>query len=187
MDYTYRDMAKMIDHSLLNPTLTGKDLEEGCRVAVTYDVASVCIMPYYLARCAELLRGSTVKASTTVGFPHGGHTTGGSSFGRGRARVADGGQELGHGRQHKQGAERGGLGLRAQRIKAVVDVCQRAGQKVKSFRELLPQGRPQDPPLRDLRRAAGRLVKDLDGYGSGGATHADLNPHAKGMRPPTSR
>jgi DNA-binding NtrC family response regulator len=55
-DYTYADIAKMIDHSLLNPTLKADDLEAGCRLALQYDVASVCILPYYLKRCAELLR-----------------------------------------------------------------------------------------------------------------------------------
>ena len=75
MDYTYLDIAKMIDHSLLNPMLGDRELEDGCRLALDYNVASVCIMPYYLKRCAEILKGSTVKASTTIGFPHGGHTT----------------------------------------------------------------------------------------------------------------
>lgn len=46
MSVTYRDIAKTIDHSLLNPTLTVPELEEGCRPALAYDVASVCIMPY---------------------------------------------------------------------------------------------------------------------------------------------
>ena len=41
MTYTYRDVAKMIDHSLLNPTLTADELESGCRLARLYDVASV--------------------------------------------------------------------------------------------------------------------------------------------------
>ena len=45
MSFTYEQMAKMIDHSLLNPTLTVADLEAGCRLAVAYNVASVCIMP----------------------------------------------------------------------------------------------------------------------------------------------
>mgnify|MGYP003787742019 CR=1 FL=1 len=58
MNYTYADVAKMIDHSLLNPTLSQQDLDDGCRLAVEYDVASVCIMPYSLKRCAEILRGS---------------------------------------------------------------------------------------------------------------------------------
>ena len=75
MDYTCSDIAKMIDHSLLNPTLTAEDLERGIRVALEYDVASVCIMPFYLRRCADLLGDSSVKASTTIGFPHGCHTT----------------------------------------------------------------------------------------------------------------
>ena len=75
MNYTYQDVAKMIDHSLLNPTMSVADLESGCELAAAYDVASVCIMPYYLKRCAEILRGTTVKPSTTIGFPHGGHTT----------------------------------------------------------------------------------------------------------------
>lgn len=75
MDYTLTDIAKMIDHSLLNPTMTDAELEEGCALALRYDVASVCIKPYYLSRCADLLAGSDVAPSTTVGFPHGGHTT----------------------------------------------------------------------------------------------------------------
>ncbi len=74
-DYTYPDIAKMIDHSLLNPALTAAELDEGCQLARQYDVASVCILPYYAARCAELLKGSNVHTSTTIGFPHGGHTT----------------------------------------------------------------------------------------------------------------
>lgn len=74
-DYSYTDIAKMIDHSLLNPTLTVPELESGCELARRYEVASVCILPYYLRRCAELLRESGVAPSTTIGFPHGGHST----------------------------------------------------------------------------------------------------------------
>ena len=60
---------------------------------MAYDVASVCILPYALRRCADLLRGSTVKASTTIGFPHGGHTTAVKVAEAERA-LADGGDEL---------------------------------------------------------------------------------------------
>ena len=63
MTTSYTDLSKMIDHSLLNPTLTASELEAGCKLALAYDVASVCVMPYYLKRRAELLRGSTVMAS----------------------------------------------------------------------------------------------------------------------------
>ena len=93
MDYTYEDIAKMIDHSLLNPTLGPDDLEQGVQLAIAYDVGSVCIMPYYLKRCAELLAGTTVNASTTIGFPHGGHTTAIKRAEAERA-IADGCQEL---------------------------------------------------------------------------------------------
>jgi deoxyribose-phosphate aldolase len=83
----------MIDHSLLQPTMTDTELEAGCGVAKEYQVASVCIKPYYLARCAELLDGSGVLPSTTIGFPHGGHTTGVKVAEAERA-IADGGVEL---------------------------------------------------------------------------------------------
>jgi deoxyribose-phosphate aldolase len=75
MNPAYRDVAKTIDHSLLSPSSTDRELEAGCRLALHYDVASVCTMPYFLPRAVEILAGSTVKASTTIGFPHGGHTT----------------------------------------------------------------------------------------------------------------
>jgi deoxyribose-phosphate aldolase len=91
--FDYPAIAKMIDHSLLNPTLTTRELEDGCALAVRYHVASVCILPYYLGRCAELLAGSTVNASTTIGFPHGGHTTA-IKLAEVRRALQDGGQEL---------------------------------------------------------------------------------------------
>jgi len=91
--YDYPAIAKMIDHSLLNPTLTTAALEEGCALAIRYNVASVCIVPYYLARCAVLLAGTTVRASTTIGFPHGCHTTA-VKLAEIRQALIDGGQEL---------------------------------------------------------------------------------------------
>jgi deoxyribose-phosphate aldolase len=75
MKYTYQELAGMIDHSLLHPTLTDRELEEGCRQAVRYGVASVCLKPYWVRRAAELLKGSGVAVGAVVGFPHGGNTT----------------------------------------------------------------------------------------------------------------
>jgi deoxyribose-phosphate aldolase len=74
-DFTYEQIAKMIDHSLLQPQLTDAELEDGLKLAREYNVASVCIKPYYVARTREVLAGSTVAVSTTIGFPHGGHVT----------------------------------------------------------------------------------------------------------------
>src|SRR5271170_3708134 len=65
----------MLDHSLLQPTLTDAELEAGCQLAREYDVASVCIKPHGVKLAAKILAGSTVAASTTIGFPHGGHLT----------------------------------------------------------------------------------------------------------------
>jgi deoxyribose-phosphate aldolase len=93
MDFTYEQMAKMIDHSLLNPVLTDQELNEGCLLARRYDVASVCIKPYYLKRCVELLAGSAVAPSITIGFPHGGHTTAMKVL-EAREGVRDGAAEL---------------------------------------------------------------------------------------------
>ena len=75
MQYTYEELAKMIDHSLLHPTMTDAELEAGCRLAAEYKVASVCIKPYFVARAVELLRGSGVLVGAVIGFPHGNSCT----------------------------------------------------------------------------------------------------------------
>src|SRR6476661_7914334 len=72
---TERDIAKTIDHSLLRPELDDAFVEDGCRLAARYDVASVCVRPADVRRAAELLRGTDVAVGTTVGFPHGNHRT----------------------------------------------------------------------------------------------------------------
>lgn len=75
MKYTYSELAKMIDHSLLNPAMSDKELEEGCKVAIKYGVASVCIKPYAVRQAVEWLRGSDVIVGCVIGFPHGNSTT----------------------------------------------------------------------------------------------------------------
>jgi deoxyribose-phosphate aldolase len=71
MDITLQSIAKMIDHSLLHPTMTDQELHDGCEVARVCDVASVCIKPYAVPMAVRLLAGSDVKVGTVVGFPHG--------------------------------------------------------------------------------------------------------------------
>ena len=71
MDSSLHSIAKMIDHSLLHPTMTDQELRDGCEVALRCDVASVCIKPYAVPMATELLVGSDVKVGTVVGFPHG--------------------------------------------------------------------------------------------------------------------
>ncbi len=75
MKYSYEQLAGMIDHSLLHPTMTDRELEEGCNLAARYGVASVCIKPYAVKRAAQLLRGTGVRVGAVIGFPHGNSTT----------------------------------------------------------------------------------------------------------------
>lgn len=75
MKYTYEEMAGMIDHSLLHPTMTDSELEAGCKLAGQYRVASVCIKPYAVKMASDILKGTGVKVGAVVGFPHGGSTT----------------------------------------------------------------------------------------------------------------
>lgn len=71
MKYSYEELAKTIDHSLLHPTLTDKELEEGCKLAAKYNVASVCIKPYAVKKAVEWLKGTDIKVGCVIGFPHG--------------------------------------------------------------------------------------------------------------------
>jgi deoxyribose-phosphate aldolase len=73
---TLKDLAKMIDHSLLHPTMTDADILHGCDIAKCYDVATVCVKPYAVAMCKEALKDTDVKVCSVIGFPHGNHTTG---------------------------------------------------------------------------------------------------------------
>jgi deoxyribose-phosphate aldolase len=173
MDYSYADLAKMIDHSLLNPTLTAAELDAGCRLALAYDVASVCIMPHYLRRCAEILRGSTVKASTTIGFPHGGHTTAAKTA-EAKQAIADGGQELDMVVNISRVLS-GAWEYVRQDIAAVIKVAHDAGAKVKVIFENCYL---KDEHKIRLCQICGALnadwVKTSTGYGPGGATLEDL-------------
>jgi len=173
MDYTYSQIAKMIDHSLLNPTLTENDLEAGCRLALRYDVASVCIMPYYLRRCADILAGSSVRASTTIGFPHGGHTTA-IKVAEAEQALRDGGEELDMVVNISKVLSGDWAYVRAD-IGAVIGVVHAAGQKVKVIFENCYLTDAQKIKLCEI---CGELnadwVKTSTGYGTGGATHEDL-------------
>lgn len=66
-----RELAKMIDHSILHPTMTDADLKRECEVAIKYNVASVCVKPYAVPMAAELLKDSDVLVGCVIGFPSG--------------------------------------------------------------------------------------------------------------------
>ena len=173
MDYSYEDIAGMIDHSLLPPALNEQELEAGCELAVKYGVASVCIMPYYLKRCAEILQGSGVAASTTIGFPHGGHTT---ALKRAEAERAleDGCQELDMVVNISR-VMSGDWDYVQADIAAVIEPAHAAGQKVKVIFENCYLDEQQKIMLckicTDLQAD---WVKTSTGFGTGGATVEDI-------------
>lgn len=173
MNFTYADIAKMIDHSLLNPTLTDRQLEDGLTVALAYETASVCILPYYLARTTERLAGSTVLPSTTIGFPHGCHTTA-VKVAEAEQALADGGVDLDMVVNISKVLS-GDWGYVHADIRAVVDITHAAGRKVKVIFENCYL---QDEHKIRLCEICGQVgadwVKTSTGYGTGGAVDGDL-------------
>jgi len=70
-EYTYQEIAGMIDHALLHPTLTDEELASGCSLAHLYEVATVCVKPYHVDQAVKRLKASSVEVCTVIGFPHG--------------------------------------------------------------------------------------------------------------------
>lgn len=72
---TPRDIAKMLDHSMLKPEMDTETVRKGLLVAKKYDTASVCVKPCDLKMAAGVLAGTDVHLSTVIGFPHGSNRT----------------------------------------------------------------------------------------------------------------
>ncbi|HOM16799.1 MAG TPA: deoxyribose-phosphate aldolase [Thermoguttaceae bacterium] len=173
MDYTFEQIAKMIDHSLLRPTLTVQELEQGIRLARRYEVASVCILPYYVSAAAERLADSGVLTTTTVGFPHGGHTTA-VKLAEARQALDDGAVELDMVVNLSKVLSEDWTYV-ADEIRALVELVHSRNARLKViFENCYLQ---QEHKIR-LCEICGRLevdwVKTSTGYGPGGATLEDL-------------
>lgn len=170
---TLADLARMFDHSLLQPTLTDADLEKGILLAREYGVASVCIKPYAVRLAAKLLAGSTVQASTTIGFPHGGHVT--------KIKVAESEIALADGATELDMVVNVGKVLSgewnyvADDIAAVVRVAHAANAKVKVIFE---NACLKEEHKKELCKICGEVradwVKTSTGYAETGATVEDL-------------
>jgi deoxyribose-phosphate aldolase len=70
-----KTLAKMIDHSLLHPTMTDGAIRSGCELARKYDVATACVKPYAIELAKSILDGSDVGVCAVIAFPHGNNTT----------------------------------------------------------------------------------------------------------------
>ncbi len=168
-----RDIAKAIDHSLLRPELDDAFVEDGCRLAAEYDVASVCVRPTDVRRAAAILAGTDVAVGTVIGFPHGSHRTETKVF-EARQALADGATELDMVIQI--GALKSGRDAEVLAdIAAVVDVAHAAGAIVKVIFENAYLTDEEKVRACHLSEAAGAdFVKTSTGFGPGGATHEDL-------------
>jgi deoxyribose-phosphate aldolase len=184
MRYTYDELAGTIDHSLLHPTMTDRELRAGCRLARKYAVAAVCIKPYAVKMAATLLRGSGVAVGAVVGFPHGSSTTAVKRFETEQA-CRDGATEidvvLSIGK-----ALSGDWKYVEGDLRAVVRVAHRYKAIVKAILEndYLPNDTIKRRLCRICERAGADFVKTSTGYGFvkgpdgkysyQGATDADL-------------
>jgi deoxyribose-phosphate aldolase len=172
MQYTYEELAKMIDHSLLHPTMTDAELEAGCRLAAEYKVASVCIKPYFVARAVELLHGSGVLVGAVIGFPHGNSCTESKRY-ETELACRDGAAEIDMVINIGK-ALSGDWGYVQRDIQAVCDEAHRHGAKVKVIFEndyltMGGAGLGSDDFKRKLcelcERAGADWVKTSSGYG----------------------
>lgn len=171
--FDFSAIAKMIDHSLLNPSLTAPELEAGCALALRYNTASVCILPYYLAHCADLLAGSTVIPSTTIGFPHGGHTTS-IKIAEARQALQDGGREL-DAVINISKARSGDWQYIQEELLALTQLVHEGGAKIKIIFENAYLDDAAKIRLCEICAEIGvDWVKTSTGYAPSGATFADL-------------
>lgn len=170
---TYAQLAKVIDHSLLKPELTEQDVVDGCILAAKYNTATVCVKPCHVRLAAEVLKGTDVKVSTVIGFPHGSNLTA-IKVAEAQAAMDDGAVELDmvlnigqlrSGQDEYVGAD----------IKAVCDAAHARGAKVKVIFENAYLNDDQKIQACKLCEAAGAdWVKTSTGFAPGGATLEDL-------------
>ena len=170
---TERDIAKTIDHSLLKPELDDAFIEDGCRLAAEYDVASVCVPPVHVRRAGAILSDTDVKVGTVVGFPHGYATTA-TKVAETRQALADGATEIDMVLQI--GALKSGRDTDVQAdITAVVEVAHAGNAIVKVIFENAYLTDDEKVRACRLTEAAGAdFVKTSTGFAAGGATHDDL-------------
>lgn len=169
----YADVAKTIDHSLLQPFLTEAEMTAGCELARRYDAASVCIKPAFVSLAKSILDGSTVAVGTTIGFPHGGHRTDVKVFESERA-MDDGATEL------DMVVNIGDvLAGKFDRVQADIAAVVNAAHARKALVKVIFENcylKPED--ISRLCQICGEVnadfVKTSTGYGTGGATIDDL-------------
>jgi len=170
-----RDLAKMIDHSILQPTHTDEDLKKQCAVARKYDVASVCVKPYAVKQAVEQLKGSAVEVGCVIGFPHGNSSTAVKVFEAEQA-CNDGATEIDM--VINIGKALGGdWDYVEKEIKAVADTCHRNQAIVKVIFETDYVTKTEDKIrlCKICTRVGADFVKTSSGYGFVKQPNGDFN------------
>ena len=166
-------VASMIDHTLLKPDATRKDIEGLCREAAEYRFATVCVNPTWVALCTSLLHGTGVKVCSVIGFPLGATTADTKQYETRRA-IFDGACEIDM--VINVGALKSGdLRVVERDIEAVTFPCREAGVLSKVIIEAALLTDDEKITACTLAKAAGAdYVKTSTGFGPGGATVADV-------------
>lgn len=179
---TARDIAKMIDHSLLRPDMTRQEVIEGCQLAKQYDCATVCVKPCDVEVAREVLKGSGVLVTTVIGFPHGHHLTPVKVM-EAEIAMSQGCEELdlvlNIGR-----LKSGDYDLVENDIRAVCEAAHRRGVIVKVILENFYLTDEEKVKACEIcERAGADFVKTATGYAKGGATIHDLKLMRKTCSP----
>jgi deoxyribose-phosphate aldolase len=175
------DLAAMVDHTVLKPETTTKDIERFCNEAKEYHFASVCINPTHVKLAAKLLQGSGVKVCTVIGFPLGANTPFVKAM-EVRDAIANGAQEVDM--VINIGALKdGNYDLVSQDIKAVVDAAkgQALTKVIIETSSLTDQEKVKACLL--AKNAGADFVKTSTGFGKGGATVEDITLMRKTVGP----
>jgi deoxyribose-phosphate aldolase len=166
-------VASMIDHTLLKPDATRKDIEDLCREAAQFKFATVCVNPAWVSTAARLLAGSGVGVCSVVGFPLGATTADVKAYETRRA-IYDGAREIDM--VINVGALKSGdLRVVEHDIEAVASTCRECGVLSKVIIEAALLTDDEKVTACTLAKAAGAdYVKTSTGFGPGGATAADV-------------
>ncbi len=183
MSYEYLQVSKLIDHSLLIPTMTQKQIDAGIDLAIAFDVASICITPYYHKHCVERLKGTDVLPSSTVGFPHGCNLTKTKLF-EAEQLIEEGCMELDM-VVNISAVLSGNYGLVENEIGAIVKLAHAAKRKVKViFENCYLQDEHKIRLCKICCDQNADWVKTSTGYGTSGATIPDLQLMLENVRKP---